>query len=461
MASRRKFVASENAIVANMQKYVKQCDYVEALEYFEEHRDEVSGEDLGELYLSLAQAKLFACDETVLDDLKAAKHLLPEGSRVTTIGTVLEPSSPHTFIVFNSEAGALNRYRVILRKAAPILKKLCGGMSGDIIWAYEAEMLYYTGYIQKALEIAEPLWAHTVKNNYYMLAYYVGHVLIRCYISTADSEKMETTLSQLIRYSKILSIPRNRILYNYINDWINCTTGWMGEVPRFIASPNGIEQPMLDDRISMMNGVMAAYSKVEESYIQLAKHQMARAYSIKEVCSNLYEAVILYKLGRKNHAASLFYDMYSITQKNRIIMPFVEYGAQILPLMQYALSRKDGERFARRWSDKLHHMATKYEESLRVIRGEANNDELITKSLSELELYILKKLVLCMTMSEIAESLDMTLETVKQHIRGLYKKIGVHNRSEAVAKALGGRIVSMDELESARESLEIVKKSYR
>ncbi|MDP4262820.1 MAG: response regulator transcription factor [Bacteroidota bacterium] len=41
----------------------------------------------------------------------------------------------------------------------------------------------------------------------------------------------------------------------------------------------------------------------------------------------------------------------------------------------------------------------------------------------------------------IASPMDISIETVKTHIRNIYEKLQVHNQSEAVAKALKNRII--------------------
>jgi len=62
-------------------------------------------------------------------------------------------------------------------------------------------------------------------------------------------------------------------------------------------------------------------------------------------------------------------------------------------------------------------------------------------NLSERELEVVKYLVQGMSYKLIAESCFISPETVNGHIKNIYKKLQVHSKSEAVAKAIRGKIV--------------------
>jgi DNA-binding NarL/FixJ family response regulator len=61
--------------------------------------------------------------------------------------------------------------------------------------------------------------------------------------------------------------------------------------------------------------------------------------------------------------------------------------------------------------------------------------------LTEREKEILKSLVEGMSYKMIAATCFITIDTVNGHIKNIYKKLQVHSKSEAVAKAIRGRIV--------------------
>lgn len=68
----------------------------------------------------------------------------------------------------------------------------------------------------------------------------------------------------------------------------------------------------------------------------------------------------------------------------------------------------------------------------------ASREEL---DLTEREKEILKSLVEGMSYKMIAATYFISIDTVSGHIKNIYKKLQVHSKSEAVAKAIRGRIV--------------------
>src|SRR6188474_3032333 len=64
-----------------------------------------------------------------------------------------------------------------------------------------------------------------------------------------------------------------------------------------------------------------------------------------------------------------------------------------------------------------------------------------TFNLSEREKEILSCLVKGMSYKLIADACFISIDTVRGHIRNIYEKLHVHSKSEAVAKAIKGKIV--------------------
>jgi DNA-binding NarL/FixJ family response regulator len=69
----------------------------------------------------------------------------------------------------------------------------------------------------------------------------------------------------------------------------------------------------------------------------------------------------------------------------------------------------------------------------------ADNDS--EYKLSEREIEVLYQLAEGNNYKEIAEVLFISVDTVRHHIRNIYKKLHVHSRSEAVAKAIRKKLI--------------------
>lgn len=70
-------------------------------------------------------------------------------------------------------------------------------------------------------------------------------------------------------------------------------------------------------------------------------------------------------------------------------------------------------------------------------RGAANNDVPLTKRESE----VLKQLAFGLTNKEIAQSLGISYETVKEHVQHILRKIGVTDRTQAAVWAVRKNLV--------------------
>ena len=73
--------------------------------------------------------------------------------------------------------------------------------------------------------------------------------------------------------------------------------------------------------------------------------------------------------------------------------------------------------------------------SLRHRSGQALIPQPLVEPLSERELEVLQLIAEGLTNQEVATRLFLTLNTVKVHTRNIYGKLGVNNRTQAVAQA--------------------------
>jgi LuxR family maltose regulon positive regulatory protein len=68
----------------------------------------------------------------------------------------------------------------------------------------------------------------------------------------------------------------------------------------------------------------------------------------------------------------------------------------------------------------------------------------VIEPLTGAEHRVLELLPTQLTLKEIAARLDVSLETVRTHVRAIYRKLDVHVRSEAVATAQDLGVLDVD-----------------
>jgi len=78
---------------------------------------------------------------------------------------------------------------------------------------------------------------------------------------------------------------------------------------------------------------------------------------------------------------------------------------------------------------------------LKMVKNQRTSDAKNIFNLTDREKEILSCLVEGMSYKMIAEECSISIDTVNVHIKNIYKKLQVHSKSEAVAKAIKGKIV--------------------
>ncbi len=78
---------------------------------------------------------------------------------------------------------------------------------------------------------------------------------------------------------------------------------------------------------------------------------------------------------------------------------------------------------------------------LKMVKHKPSTETVNNFDLTDREKEVVKYLVEGMSYKLIAESCFISPETVSGHIKNIYKKLQVHSKSEAVVKAIKGRIV--------------------
>jgi LuxR family maltose regulon positive regulatory protein len=121
----------------------------------------------------------------------------------------------------------------------------------------------------------------------------------------------------------------------------------------------------------------------------------------------------------------------SLAEPGGFVRIFVDEGAPMARLLYDALKRGIAAEYTRRL---LAAFPVAEAEAAASPIGTTANDELV-EPLSERELEVLQLIADGLTNREIATRLFLSVNTVKAHTRNVYGKLGVHSRTQAVARA--------------------------
>ncbi|MCO6453459.1 MAG: hypothetical protein J5I90_21940 [Caldilineales bacterium] len=194
---------------------------------------------------------------------------------------------------------------------------------------------------------------------------------------------------------------------------------------------------LLSDYI-LLARVFIAQNELQKA-IALLKHLFkiaeanGRISSMIEILSVC--ALALHARGDKTEALTTLSQALEIAEPGGFVRVFVDEGPPMANLLYEALSRGIAPGYVRRLLSALPLIEN---ESVTLAAVKAGDNDLI-EPLSERELEVLQLIGEGMTNPEIADRLFLSLNTVKVHTRNIYGKLGVNNRTQAVARgrALG------------------------
>lgn len=328
---------------------------------------ELEGEALGELLYYRSQIKALTFDKSLLEDSVEACKLLTADFRLMSLFKQLELMDPNSFILFKCEENAVSEFFDALSVAGDVMQSNLSVESALLFRQIQSEILYFWGRFDEALRISREINRVFIDLKQYDCATMSSYCMIRCYLAMGLPDMARESIMNLIHLEKTANSAGCSEMYRTIRMWLNLTTGWSGDTPRYYTAPDGSVLPVLLDRTDAINKGISDLGSTELPLAKFASESIGEIYTVRQLFTEIYTVIVKHSTGVGATIKKEFSALYTIARANNFKMPFVEYGAQILPLISSFIN-EDG--YDSQWLAGIIDLAERYELSLREFRCE-------------------------------------------------------------------------------------------
>jgi LuxR family maltose regulon positive regulatory protein len=271
--------------------------------------------------------------------------------------------------------------------------------------------------------------------------------LVRVLFTRGNLEGAQETLRELENVGRRTHVPpwiMNRVAAWQVRIWMaqdesEAASRWLAQRN---LDPAGCPTYMQEAEYIALARILIAQGRGDET-AEMLKGLLEKT-ELRGHFSRMLEVLILQALaaqaeGDPEHAIRVIDRAFTIARPRGFIHAFVDEGPQMARLLLYTAAKGVSPRYSRQLLTAF--PATEVDE-VRLMNARICFPGLI-EPLSDRELEVLELVAEGLANREIADRLCLSLNTVKVHTRNIYGKLGVNNRTHAVAQARSLGIISL------------------
>jgi len=272
--------------------------------------------------------------------------------------------------------------------------------------------------------------------NHYIYAYQVKARVLHAQGDIQEAKRATNEADRMWRAAPIskaltASQEKSQILLWISDGNISSAANWMDEFQVEILIEGGALEDIL--RLISITRVLIAQGRLDEALGHL--ENLENITKLKKLNNSHIEVLILTALvldakNDRDMALTYLRKSFTLAAKEGYVRIFVNEGPPMARLLYEALSRGIMPDYVRQLLG-----AFPLEESAQAPakKSQVDQSELI-EPLSEREIEVLQLIAEGLTNQEIASKLFLSLNTIKTHTRNIYAKLGIHTRTQAVAR---------------------------
>ena len=428
------FIHSYLTASQSVEPYKMLC---EAKAYYFEHEEIDNWKHItGEIYL-IESYTLLSQPEQMLEYIMQAYERLNDGrSLISGPNMVCTCGNIHVSSIFHRIVGGYQALNDFLVANLGYYKHIANGCTAGMKYLVQAEYAYDTGNIEAAKMFAyKSIYKAETKQQLSIIldAYFV---LMRISFIEGKLGEIEKYMGEIERRATTRMHPMVCSSIEMIKGYIYGISGQYQKMPEWSKKfdmAKGMES-LPKVIVAPINLGLALLRKKEYIQLEVVMEACIEEYKKQQTLYEMIYGYILSAIAKlqlydEDEGVEVLEEAIKIAEPDQIIMPFIEYREEIRVLLE---NLSNTCVFAKK--------ILEYEtSSSKAVSIEESNRQGMQDLLTEREKDVMHLFVKGYKQSEVAKELQISIDTVKRHIKNVYTKLDIHSKAELIEK-LGQRL---------------------
>lgn len=335
---------------------------------------------------------------------------------------------PSVLFMFHSARGKLAEELALMRECMPHYYELAAGHGAGAEHLMQAEALYNAGSFADAAVVCHRAEAEAQAHGQLGNVFCALFLRMRASLFSGDlasaralPERMREMIGTRRDYFLLHTVDLCKGFLYAFSPTLNRVPGWLRVGPeeekRLYTFAGGFYY-LIHGRILLLDG---QYARCAGLFAWLLESGVFARHLLFAVYAHMFRAAAFAALGKAEDSKTELDRALDMALPDNILMPFVENADVLLPLLRVASCEEHQDGVQR-----ILALAEQWRHALDLPQGEQD----APFGLSEREYATAQLAVKGLTTQEMADQMGVSVNTIKAHLKGAYKKSGARNRPE-------------------------------